>query len=468
MTGFTPLGGPPLALVFLEPIALLGLVAPLVLLALALRRQDPREAYLGTTRFFAEKESGATGKRKRSVPLWLVAAAGALALGVLALAKPGYESQPPKGVLLEVVIDSSPSMYLPYRAAGAREELPAEPATDPPAGAAAARRIDVAWDSFRVWAQEYEGTVEGQVYVALGPGDPVHWKDARLPEAPVKAEPEVHWMVHDSPSTIWLTDSARQAEHRQRAGLFASGGDAIPGPVSLGAEGGIYWKADGSTEYREGLGRRGWVRVGPNVPASVAELLEIWAKARGLRFGAPADTDRLAVELSVHCVPSPEAGVTSVAPQASRAGRDGWEAEWLVLPPGATSPRLRSGWRPWLFDSDGDVLVSQAPGQIELGFQGLNGPPTDDAAFAVSWVELFDRARLSSSQVVEPSERAAAGPAASIPPAHPAILEAEGADQKRERLLDRAAALRASLAAAAALLGLGALILVRGPRRSRV
>lgn len=462
MTGFTPLGNPPLALVFLEPAALLGLVAPLILLALALRRRDPREAYLGTTRFFTEQESGATGKRKRSVPLWLVAAAAALALGVLALARPGYESQPPKGVLLEVVIDQSPSMYLPYRAAGAEADTPTQIPTD-----AAARRIDVAWDSFRRWAEDYEGKLEGEVYLALGPGDPVHWQDARLPEVPVKAEPEVPWMVHDSPSTIWLTDSSRHAEDRQRAGLFASGGDAVPGPVSLGAEGGIYWKADGTTEYREGLGRRGWVRVGPNVPAPVAELVEIWAKARGLRFGAPADSDPSAVELSVRCVPSLEAGATSATPRASRAGRDGWEAEWLVVSSAAAPPRLGAGRRPWLFDSDGNVLVSQAPGQIELGFQGLNGLPTDDAAFAVSWVELFDRARLSSSQVVEPSERRAAGPAASVPPAQPAILEAQGADQKRERLLERAAALRASLAAAAALLGLGALILVRGPRRSR-
>ena len=101
--------------------------------------------------------------------------------------------------------------------------------------------------------------------------------------------------------------------------------------------------------------------------------------------------------------------------------------------------------------------MSLGPGRVDLGFHRFEGPPSDEAAFAVSWTSLFDEARLSPDRVVEAAERRSAGKAVVPPPTAPTVLEAPGAATLAERRHERAAALRALLAGAAAVLGLVAL-----------
>ncbi len=446
--------GPTMGLVFLEPVALIGLVAPFVLLALGLRRQESREVYLGTTRLLSAQEAGEAGARKRSLPAWLVAAAIATALGVLALAKPGYEGAPPQGVVVELVVDQSPSMYLPLQAQGA-----ATPAT---------RRIDAAWEAFGRWADGHEADITGGVYVTTGAGDPVPWQDVPVPDEPETAAPEVLWQAHDAASTVWITDRGVDDQDRGSAGLFASGGEAIPGPVSVGAQGEIYWKADGTSEFREvsgqGQGQAGVVRLDPDVPRVLRDLAGVWADVRGMRLemseGAGDEPELWVGMASTGAPPEPSPGTGGTGSTSVRVGRDGWEADVSLSGSEGAAPRLGDGWGPWLLDPAGQALVTMAPGQVELGFADFQGQPSDEAAFAVSWIGLFDRARLSPNRVVEPSERRAAGSAVAIPPSEPAVLEAPGAAALRDQQAERAAALRALLAGAAALAGLVALVLL--------
>ena len=422
------------ALVFLEPLALVGLVAPLVLLALGLRRQAGRELYLGTTRFFGDTASGEEDRPRRSLPLWLLCAAASVLLGVLALAGPGFEGPPIKGVVLDLVVDRSPSMYLPHASASGSGE----------------RRIDRAWGAFQLWAEDYEADHPGGVFVSTGASDPVPWRAFSLPLAPETAADEVLWAAYDASDAVWITDAAGAADGREFAGLFASGGAAVPGVVSLGATGGIYWNSDGTTEFRPGLASSGKVYVEPGVPSDVVGLARLWAEARGLRVQDDPDNTSPVPEL----VLKGRAG----GDESVRAGRDGWEADLILSDHGPSGLPVAAGWSPWLLGPRGEALVAMAPGRVALGFHGFSGEPTDRAAFAVSWIGLFDRARLTPNEVVEVVERQAAGSAVSIPPARPRVLESPGASARREQQEERGAALRAVLAAAAALVGLVALV----------
>lgn len=433
-------------LVFLQPWGLIALLAPALLLLLGLSRQASREAFLGTARFFPSAGQDGEGQRRRSIPAWLFAAAAALTLAALALAHPGIRPSPPAGSVLDLVIDRSPSMFHPVSASA-------------PGGP---RRIDVALEAFRRWAERLESEDNLPVFVRQPGAELRSWREVVAPSPPDPAVEEPLWPALDSPGTVWITDLAIPQNERKHAGLFASGGDPIPGPIAVGSEGAVLWNADGTVTFQEGQGSAGTIHVGSGIPGLVRDLARLWAEERGVRF----TDDPGGAELRL-VSRSGDPGGTPVdqRPGPLRVGRDGWEAS--VAPataPDDSSSSIADTLIPWLLDGDGRVLVGHGPGEVQIRFAEFVDPPDDPAAFAVSWIELMDRARRSPFAVVSPEERAGAGSLveapldqlAQLPPVAPET-SVEG-DQAPPS--DRLAALfRSLLAGGAAVLGLVAVVL---------
>ncbi len=426
-----------LALTFLEPWGLLGLVAPLVLVLLGLARHSSREVFLGTVKFFrADTEIQGTASRWR-LPAWLVAAVVALVLGALAMARPGYEAPPPRGVVLDLVIDESPSMFLPVD--------PQEPGGP--------RRIDTALESFQAWAEEWEANQEGDVFIRVVGGALLRWKDLTVPDPGRLRRPEPLWPALDRPGTVWITDHARANRARVHAGVFASGGAAVPGPISAGPAGDVIWRADGQHEFRTADPSAPTLFISPNTPDLVRELAEIWADDRGLQLHSNGEGVALAITTG--------GGTSATEGELLTVGRDGWQATVRIPGPEV----LAEAGEPWLLDPAGRAVVTRTPGEVRLWLSEWAMPPDDLAAFAVSWTALFDLARLTPLSVLEVGERQAAGAALADPPQDLPVAQPLDDEEALRDLESPAARLRSILSGLAALTALLALVLLARSER---
>jgi hypothetical protein len=213
--------------------------------------------------------------------------------------------------------------------------------------------------------------------------------------------PEPPWAALDRDGTLWVTDADRRS---QRAGVFAAGGNAVPGAAAVGETGVLMWDGVDLNESLQPLPRRTLV-VDPGIPAQVAQLAQLWARERGL-----ATADEVDEATVLHVAHASGAGGREVA-----AGRDGWTAAGP-----AGSARLEDAPHPrpsvWL-DADDGPLVTRRPGRVEVAWSRLDEVGGDPAAFAVSWSRLFDDALAPPRGVVPIAERVAAGAAAARAPA---------------------------------------------------
>jgi hypothetical protein len=360
----------PLALAFARPLGLLALALPLVVLILARRVRRPLGDTTGTLavwrRVAAEAPPRAGRARLRLSP-GLVLLLCALVLGALALAGPRAGARIER--TWRVVVDRSPSVHLDGRLvrglAGTIEWL----------DGVGGEREWVYWDGAALVGQR-------------GAAPPEAW--TRAPRFP---HPEPPFEAFDADGTLWVTDADRRS---QRAGVFAGGGDAMPGLAAVGERALFSFDGEQLFESTAPFPRR-TVVVGPGVPVELAELARLWARARGLTTAEGVDGST-----ALHLTHT-----TGAAQPAAAAGRDGWtalgpaEAAVLDDPP---HPRPTV----WL-EGEARALVSWRPGRIDVGWTAFEAVDGDPAAFAVSWSRLFDRALAPPPGVVPVSERTARG-----------------------------------------------------------
>lgn len=416
----------PLSIFLARPFGLLALALPLALLLLARRARRPEGVATGTLALWREVAEDAPPRGGRSRPrisLGLALLVLALVLGALALAGPraGQRARPS----WRIVLDRSPSMYLGGRLGvrrfgvrrfGVRQARALARASDW-LGAAGGEREWAAWDG-------------AALVLERGASPPEAWTVA--PPVPHDAPP---FESLDRAGTIWVTDVARPS---LRAGLFASGGELVPGPAAVGERALLVWNGETLVEQAAPLPRR-TVVVDRDVPREIAELAQLWGGARGLTSAAATDEGTV-----LHVSAAAAAGGGQGIRPLARAGRDGWTASG---PAGAAALEDRPHPRPrvWL-EGERGPLVSWRPGRVDVAWSRLDALEGEPAAFAVSWSRLFDAALAPPRGVVGVAERAAAGPSTERAP-------------KAARTLPRSGegALDAVLAALAAALVLGAL-----------
>ncbi len=391
----------PLSFELARPAALSALGLPLAVLLAARLFDRPAEVATGTLDIW-ERVGAArppnSGRARRRVPpaVWILALA--LSLGAVALAGPRMRA-PETTRSFRFLVDVSPSMNLPLAKATRRER---------------ALAMALGW-----LAREQ-------------PDARVEWMERSRPFGP----------EDDEPDALWLTDRAPTPPPR-RAGFFASGGPAVPGPITVDGSTRFDWDGARIVEVAGGAPQRR-IEVRGELPPPIARFLDAWAGARGAVVAAVGD-DHAALVL--HGAPPSSSGT----PAPLEAGRDGWTAKGAAIG-SAPSSDAAGPLATWLADASGRALVTTGAGRVHCPWTSMDEPRGDPAAFAVSWAELFDRAVLPPPDVVELGERLAAGPESSASPSAPPSSESSAVD---------APPLDAWLAAAALLCTLGALALAR-------
>jgi hypothetical protein len=228
------------------------------------------------------------------------------------------------------------------------------------------------------------------------PGADAEWIERSRPFGP----------EDDEPDALWVTDRAPTPPPR-RAGFFASGGPAVPGPIAVDGSTRFDWDGKRIVEVAGGAPKRR-VEVHGELPAPIARFLDAWAGARGAVVAAQGD-DRPVLVLDGA---PPGSGGT---PATFEAGRDGWTAQGAALG-AAPNSDAEGPLATWLADASGRALVTTGAGRVHCPWSSMEEPRGDEAAFAVSWAELFDRAALPPPGVIELGERAAAGEESSASP----------------------------------------------------
>jgi hypothetical protein len=415
-----------LALHCARPGAAWALLLPVAFL-LALRAfARPPEVVVGTLELWQGVASPSpSGRAAVRIPPWALLVVLALSLGALAWMGP---RGPRAGTVRTwtCVVDRSPSMGL--------------------ADGAERTRLDAALAS-----------AEGWLARECGPGDRVRWLAAgRAPrELPCGERPEPAWLapergqggepewgLHDRPGALWITDR-EPAVPRAHAGLFASGGAAVAGPVA--ADGRTTWTWDGEALSARASPRPLAVRVsepaGLALPAVLERMLVAWCEARGLELARQTEHETLLLV---------ELGGGDGGGEDLVLERDGWRASGRgALPELDPGPEGGTEGEAWLaaLDSAGSTLplVRWSPGRIDVGLRALAEPAGDPALFALSWAQLFERAALRPAGVVPLAERRAAGAPLQVPGAPAPQQEDERTDPGPT--LDALLALGALLAA---------------------
>ncbi len=356
-----------------RPAGFLALVVPLIVVLFASRRRPPREVPTGAFALWkavAAEASSSSKARKRGLPRqlwWLVLA---LVLTALAIAGPrrlvAQASAP-----WTIVLDRSPSMYLPLGPGGAEPRL-----------VHGVREAQAWLDELGVPPQARSWT-DGERSAPRGTGPPAEFLSAPLAPAPPPS-----WARFDGPGRLWISDAEPQPA-ASAASVLLVGGAAIPGEVG----GGLAW--DGARLAPSSGATRGGV-FASELPPVVQELLSLWCEERGLEF----TSDERAARLRVY-------GLHPGAPEVSSHGRDGWRARGAWQPGGAPRSDEWGRLEEWLAPQ----LVTSAAGRIHIACEGTMELSGDPAAFAVSWSKLFDERCSPAPGVVALAERRAAGPA---------------------------------------------------------
>lgn len=408
-----------------RPGALAWLVVPLVVAWLASRPRAPLVRPTGTAEIWREvaRDPAAAPASRRAIPWRLALLLAALTAAVLALAEP-RAAGPSERATWRVVVDRSPSMYLPIDGRGGATRL------DRALELARSELERVGADARVEWI-----AASGEFSVAsAGSAPPVEWSST-----PRGAWDEPEWSLHDRAGTLWVTDRAVES---RSASLVASGGAAAPGLVAGRPDGSWIWDGERVEEQRPRGDPIVVAWIDPElVDSPVGRAFVAWRQARKLAGPSPGPGTRL----DVHAAGEGDAFEAEI-------GRDGWSARATVraVPPSPTEPS-----RAWLSATNGDGhsvdVVRWSRGEIVVGLASLEDLRGDPAAFAVSWAELFDRAFAPLG--VPAAERAEAGTPAVRPGAEPA------------RAAGPPTVLVAALALAAAAFALGAV--VAAPRSGR-
>ena len=408
----------PGTLYFARPWGLLALVLPLSVLLASWVGRRPRELSTGTLELWRDlgPEAEAAGVRRAwRLPFSRLLLLAALVSGALALAGPRFAGAP-AGNTWRIIVDRSPSMYLPWEAAG---QAIRGTGGDPKGRTRLAAALEMlhelpgAGEATFIWedpGQVFGGTPVGPE--PSGPDLPRGWElDPAKWGVPRAA---VDWAGRDEAGVIWLTDHEPElgGGGRRRAGLVASGGAAVPGWVAWERELRFAWDGSGKLVRETCTDAPPLVLFQNDVPGPLRRFIEVWAADRGLRISGEAEAgprlrvvgprwvDEVPVTVGVG-----GAGGWSLSGTATRGGAPPFPLG--LQPPGAPTvleTRLASSLdgAPW-------VLVSGAPGHLELAWRSLEEPGGDPAAFAVWWGSLLDELLLDPPGVLPLAERLAAG-----------------------------------------------------------
>jgi hypothetical protein len=407
-----------LGLTWQRPWLALLLAVPVLIWFLAARRDRSTLVWTGTLALWSEADPTTTRSRAARNPpravLYLVAG---LAAAVLALAGPQRATVAAASVWT-VVVDRSPSMYLPWKEAGGATRIER-------ALARARELLDArrARSDSVVWLTHADGLEERSSTAVVPP----EWL-----AQPAVPQTEPPWSRHDSPGVLWVTDRDPQAAPRA-AGCVASGGASVPGFVAARGVDRVEWDGERLVD-RPAAGARPIVCLAPELAGPVERVVRAWAEARGCDVRSPPAPDAV-LELFVG------SSVQTSEQRSVELERDGWH--WQAAVSGAAPPTGET----WLASREQDLAVvtwragrvAFAPGRFEREPQG------DPADFALSWADLLDRAALPPMGVVPFAERLSAGEPSERPP------------QRASAQGERASSAGWLLAGVAALLSLAAL-----------
>ncbi|MCK6444815.1 MAG: hypothetical protein L6Q99_00330 [Planctomycetes bacterium] len=353
-----------------------------------------REAPSGTVEVWRELERSTPRARRRGWTNWrLWVASAALVAVAFALASPVRRGASPTSTW-RVLVDGSPSMFLPWADRGT-------PAVGAPT------RLERALELASEWLEARRAGGERLVWVRWSAGRFEEVAGAEPPSAWLVAEPSAEdqppFERCDAAGWVWLTDRSRDARF---AGVFASGGVAVPGVIGETTSELVELSTDRASGAQPELGVR--PKMTPSIafvgdpPPLVREFVETWASARALTLsGGP-------VALTFETVASASSAALGDANSAALGAGPGWRVRGR-----AASLALEPGEREWLVESPGSdgarVLVAWRPGHVRSAWTACDEPEGDPALFAVAWSDLLDAARLSAPEVVACAERAAAG-----------------------------------------------------------
>ncbi|MBK7877225.1 MAG: hypothetical protein IPJ77_16030 [Planctomycetes bacterium] len=398
---------------FARPWALVLLALPLALLVVARLVDRPPAWYTGAFELWlrvarTRPDDARAQKRRVPPPLWPFA----LGLACAALAAAGPRPGGSGAGAWRVIVDRSPSMYLPA-------------STD----AGAPTRLERA-------AKLLEELLAGSELEWLDPGDdaPVPQRSRAMPAAwrspPEFTRGELDWSAHDAAGVVWLTDRF-PAIAPARASVAASGGVALPGLVGVRGGTGLAWDGERIRETTTGV-EPACVECAPPLARAWSELVLVWARARELATcAAPAAR----AELRIAFVADAAAPARTLA-----FGRDGWRAHGDVR--GAVPGRdARGPLAAWLVAEDGTVLVAVGPGRVATVLPPDLVLDEGEEAFAVSFARLFDACLQPARGVVALAERSAAGEACFLAGAPPGPRRSHARSRRacRERAGPRSA-----------------------------
>ena len=380
------------ALEWTRPAGLWALALPLVLWLASLRRERPRPTPVGTFELWRALPAGVEGGRtRRRLPpgralLILALVSGALALGGPRRTGPGVERT------VRVVVDPSPSLFLTHTdgsGAPSGEGTRLERALALLAGALGEARATTL-----EWQRPAPLTVES----ARSSPFPDAW---HLPPRLPRRAPR--WERFDAPGTVWLTDRVPDAVPRE-AGVVASGGGPVPGPVATVGTRWLDWDGEHLVE-RPGAPERRLVLEGA-LPEPVAAVARLWAAERGLATDGAGEVALRVVGPMV----GPIVGAVDGEVVPAILARDGWSAGARV---GRAPSRVEGApletWLAARVEGEPRPVVTAGPGRVQVALEHLAEPRGEPAAFAVSWGRLLDRSLRPVDGVVSLAERGAAG-----------------------------------------------------------
>ncbi len=403
------------AIEWTRPWGFVALLLPLLILLLARQRGDPHRKLTGALEIWRRVDAqlpAARGQRER-IPPGTIPLLAALVLGTVALAGPRIPL-PPTRSTWTLVVDRSPSTHLQHEAGGTRLE----------------RAL--------LEARKVLDEIGSE-------GDLVRWQSPQRPSLllPMREEPGAEWLRGEAwtqaptwsswreAGCIWVTDREPTvagaadgsptdfSRNLGSAGLVASGGAAVAGPIEIGPTHQVRLES-GELQTIKMAWQRPFVELrGTSVPEPIERMLGVWCDERGLELRRSLNgTDWEAIKSSkaaLQWIVAPPDGPT----RAVVSGRDGWIAEGAYVPVSPPDPMRERSWDIWLADSDDGSfdngrsgsgwLIAKAPGLIWSSWVEMQEPGGDPAAFALSFGELCDRSALAPEQVIPLAEREAAG-----------------------------------------------------------
>lgn len=400
---------------FDRPVVLAAWLA-LAVFALWLRtRPDAATRWTGAIQLWRSSSAATVAADRAGRRLSSTAIFGLLACALAALSIAGPRSVSPRALpaAVALVLDRSPSMFLPaLDGNGTRIAAVVERART----WCDAQGIDGRARTWRAW-------VDGRVQSAVGARPPEAWLD------PTGAGGERTWTNFDDATSLWLSDAGPGFDPLH-AGVMLTGARVQPGAVALAAGSGSpgdrwWWSGVDGDPLERRAGPVSVVAADANLPSDLRELVEVWATARGWRAEALAPRANSEPDLTVLGVPTGPADRLVGTADAGAGPLPAQIGLPLAPAPGGV-PLVAATFRaasPAAEAGGGAAALLWGPGKLWTPLVALDLRSGDSTAQALAWTGWLDRAAgwagpgAAGQQVVALTERAERAEAGFRPPA---------------------------------------------------